>query len=75
AVFRNIGLPPEDHLASGRREEHMPILFEKCDLHGSTITDCNLSGVKIEKSQLEGMTIDGISVEELLKVYKEKKND
>ncbi|WP_165998822.1 sigma-70 family RNA polymerase sigma factor [Bacillus sp. Cs-700] len=75
AVFRNIGLPPEDHLASGRRQEHMPILFEKCDLHGSTITDCNLSGVKIEKSQLKGMMIDGISVEELLKVYKEKKSE
>lgn len=75
AVFRNIGLPPDDHLAAGRREEHMPILFEKCDLNGSTITDCNLTGVKIEKSQLEGMTIDGIKVEELLKVYKEKKSE
>ena len=72
AVFRNIGLPPEDHFAAGRREEHMPILFENCDLHGSTITDCNLKGVKIEKSEVEGMTIDGISVEELLKVYEEK---
>lgn len=75
AVFRNIGLPPEDHLAAGRREEHMPLLFEKCDLHGSTLTDCNLKGVKIEKSEMEGMTIDGVSVEELLKVYKEKKSE
>ncbi|MCA0170607.1 sigma-70 family RNA polymerase sigma factor [Bacillus sp. RAR_GA_16] len=75
AVFRNIGLPPEDHHAAGRREQHMPLLFEKCDLHGSTLTDCNLKGVKIEKSEVEGMTIDGISVEELLKVYKEKKSE
>ncbi|WP_273831701.1 sigma-70 family RNA polymerase sigma factor [Guptibacillus sedimenti] len=75
AVFRNIGLPPEDHLAAGRREEHMPILFEKCDLHGSTFTGCNLKGVKVEKSKMEGMMIDGISVEELLKVYKEKKSE
>ncbi|WP_226654337.1 sigma-70 family RNA polymerase sigma factor [Pseudalkalibacillus hwajinpoensis] len=75
AVFRNIGLPPEDHLAAGRREEHMPLLFDKCDLHGSTLTNCNLKGVKIEKSEVEGMTIDGISVEEMLKVYKEKKSE
>lgn len=76
AVFRNIGLPPEDHFAAGRREEHLPLLFENCDLHGSTLTDCNLKGVKIEKSDLEGMTIDGVEVEELLKVYQaSKKNE
>ena len=73
AVFRNIGLPPEDHFAAGRREEHHPLLFDNCDLHGSTIKDCNLKGVKIESSDVEGMTIDGIAVEELLKVYEAKK--
>ena len=73
AVFRNIGLPPEDHFAAGRREEHLPLLFDNCDLHGSTIKDCNLKGVKIERSDVEGMTIDGIAVEELLKVYEAKK--
>jgi len=47
--------------------------FNKLNLSGSKLTDANLSGTEIDDSCIiKGMTICGISVEELLKLYNEK---
>ena len=48
-----------------------PLRFEDCDLNRSTITRCNLTGVAISDCYLNGMTINGILVEDLLQYYKQ----
>ena len=64
AHFKHFGLPP------GSRGKQRPITFEEGDLAGSTIARCDLSNLRIEECQLEGMTIDGIAVTELLAAYR-----
>lgn len=54
--------------------EEKPIKFERCDLKGSKIIDTDLSNVEIEGCNIKNMKIDGISVEEMIKIYKEKKS-
>lgn len=70
AYIHDIGLPPEGHPAYDPAAKHRPLKFENCDLNSSFITDCNLSGVAISDCNLKGMTINGILVEDLLKLYK-----
>ncbi|SEJ82747.1 Pentapeptide repeats (9 copies) [Dyadobacter sp. SG02] len=67
AVFQNIGMAPPDHPMYDPNAEQRPLLFEHSDLHKSQFIDCDLSGVAITSCNIEGMTIDGISVSELLK--------
>ena len=67
AKFRHIGLPP------GSKEKQRPLSFEEADLNGTTISKCDLSNVKIENCNCEGMTIDGVLVTELLAAYKQKR--
>jgi uncharacterized protein YjbI with pentapeptide repeats len=50
-------------------KENEPISFDRCDLEGSKIKDCNLKNVQIETSDLAGMKINNIPVEELLELY------
>ncbi|MEI4770110.1 GNAT family N-acetyltransferase [Psychrobacillus sp. FJAT-51614] len=50
-------------------EESKPISFERCDLEGSKISNSNLRNVVIQKSDMTGMKIDNIPVEELLEAY------
>ncbi|MDM5317122.1 GNAT family N-acetyltransferase [Fictibacillus sp. b24] len=52
-------------------DQNTPVTFERCDLHGSKLTNCDLRNVEIEKSDITGMKIDNIPVEELLKLYNE----
>lgn len=70
AYIHDIGLPPEGHPAYDPNAKQRPLKFENCDLNSSFITDCNLSGVAISDCNLKGMTINGILVEDLLKMYK-----
>ncbi|MTH51868.1 GNAT family N-acetyltransferase [Bacillus mangrovi] len=58
-------------------ERNHPVTFERCDLEGTKISGCSLKNAQITKSEIEGMTIDGISVEKLLEVYDayQKKRD
>ena len=49
-------------------------MFSECDLDGIKIEKSNRKNAKIEGSQLEGMTIDGILVTEMLALYKELKS-
>jgi uncharacterized protein YjbI with pentapeptide repeats len=72
AYIHSIGMPPEGHMYYDPNAEQRPLKFEDCDLQGSTITDCNLSEVAISDCNLSGMTIDGILLEDLLKVYNSK---
>ena len=64
-TFRNVGLPPDQ-----RSKKQRPLLFENCELTGSTFAQCDLSDVKIQDCDLEGMTINGISAEDLLAAHK-----
>ncbi len=49
--------------------------FERVNLSGGGFSACDLSGVEISGCKLDGMTINGISVTELLRKYKEDTND
>lgn len=51
-----------------------PIIFERCELQGTKIVNSNLKNLQIHNSDITGMTIDNISVEELLNFYKKFKN-
>ena len=50
-------------------DENKPILFERCDLEGSTFHNCNLRNVDIQTSELTGMKINNVPVEELMNAY------
>lgn len=70
AYIHNIGMPPQGHPAYDENARQRPLRFEDCELEGSTITNCNLKRVAITHCNTEGMTINGILVDELLKSYK-----
>ncbi|WP_394579057.1 GNAT family N-acetyltransferase [Cytobacillus firmus] len=50
-----------------------PISFNGCNLEGSKITNCCLKNVEISESSMSGMKINGIPVEELLRVFEQNK--
>ena len=50
-------------------EENRPISFERCNLEGSTFSNSNLRNVEIQKSDLTGMKIDGVPVDDLIDAY------
>ncbi|OMF54908.1 GNAT family N-acetyltransferase [Paenibacillus sp. FSL R5-0490] len=55
------------------RDGENPISFNRCNLEGSKITNCCLKNVEISESSMSGMKINGIPVEELLRVYEQNK--
>lgn len=69
AFIHNIGMPPKDHPMYDPNAKMRPVRFEHCELAGSSFQDCDLSGVAFTKCNFKGATIDGVSVEELLKAY------
>lgn len=79
AYIHNIGGPPEGHPMHDPNFKQRPVVFEDCNLHGSSIincylkdvsiSDCNLSGVSISDCNLSGMRINGIAVTDLLDAY------
>ncbi|PFA67668.1 GNAT family N-acetyltransferase [Bacillus sp. AFS015802] len=46
-----------------------PVRFDRCDLSGSKLQNCNLKNVEISGSELAGMKINGMLVTDLLEVY------
>lgn len=50
-------------------DENKPLSFERCDLEGSKFSNCNLRNVEIHMSDLTGMKIDNVPVEELIEAY------
>ena len=67
AVFRHIG-PPLDK--DGGQQMQEPVTFEEAMLCGSTFRRVDLSNVRIIDCNIEGMSVDGISIAKLLKVYR-----
>jgi len=66
SAFRHIGVP------SGGRDKQRPVTFEEGALTGSTFRKMDMTDVKLVGCTMEGMTIDGILVTDLLKAYKRK---
>ncbi|MCR8850353.1 GNAT family N-acetyltransferase [Rossellomorea sp. SC111] len=50
-------------------EKNEPIMFERSDFHGSKFENCDLNHVEISNSNVTGMKINGISVEDLMEAY------
>ena len=46
-------------------------VFHNITAHGMSIADADLSGVSLAECNIEGMTIDGILVKDLLICYRE----
>lgn len=69
AYIHNIGIPKEGDLHYNPKTAGQPIRFEYCELRGSQISNCDLTNVEILDCKLMGMKINGIPVEELLRVY------
>ena len=66
-TFRHIGPPDES------REQQRPVTFEEGVLRDSVFRKIDLTNVKLIDCNTDGMTIDGVSVSELLEMYKQKK--
>ncbi|NLP52929.1 GNAT family N-acetyltransferase [Bacillus sp. RO1] len=50
--------------------EDAPVNFERCELMGTRFNNCKMGDVEINDCDISGMKIDGVSVEELLEVYR-----
>ncbi len=50
--------------------EGAPVSFERCELMGTRFNDCRMGDVEINACDISGMKIDGVSVEEMLEVYR-----
>ncbi|HDR7719906.1 GNAT family N-acetyltransferase [Bacillus albus] len=55
-------------------EDKHPILFNRCDFEGSTISNSNLKNMEIENCDITGMKINGIPIENLLELYNKVKS-
>ena len=67
AHFRHIGpMPAPD----GTQARQKAVTFEEAMLCDSVFRKTDLSGAKIEDCNLEGMTIDGVPVADLLAAYR-----
>ena len=65
SLFKHIGPPPH----SG--EKQRPVTFEEGTLCDSVFRKVDLSNVKLIDCNIEGMTIDGIPVSELIRSHKQ----
>lgn len=50
-------------------DENTPISFDRCDLEGSKFCNSNLRNVEIKNSDLSGLKINNVLVEELIDAY------
>ena len=53
--------------------ESGPVSFHGCELMGTRFHNCRMGDVEINDCDISGMRIDGVSVEELLEVYRKVK--
>jgi len=63
-TFKHIGPPPDKE---GKQARQRPVTFEEAMLCDSVFRRVDMSGVKIIDCNIEGMTINGILVTDLLK--------
>jgi len=69
AKFRHIGPPPDK---DGKQAHQRPVTFEEAMLCDSTFRKVDMSNVKIIDCNIQGMTIDGVLVTDLLKEYQRR---
>lgn len=55
----------------GFKENKMPLTIERCELGNSRIINSDLQNLSIIDCNIEGMTIDGIVVSDLIKAYRD----
>jgi uncharacterized protein YjbI with pentapeptide repeats len=70
AHFKHLGPAPDQN---GKQERQKAITFEEAQLCDSTFKKVDLSNVKIIDCNLDGMTIDGVLVTDLIAAYKKAK--
>lgn len=68
--MKHIGPPPDK---DGKQERQRPVVFEEMTLCDSTFRKVDMSNVRIVDCKLDGMTIDGIEVAEMMAAYKQGK--
>jgi uncharacterized protein YjbI with pentapeptide repeats len=67
ATFKHVGPPPDK---DGKQARQRPVTFEEATLCDSTFRKVDMSNVKIIDCNIQGMTIDGVLVTDLLKEFK-----
>jgi uncharacterized protein YjbI with pentapeptide repeats len=67
-TFKHIG-PPD-----GNGEPQRPVLFEEGILRASIFRKVDMSNVKLIDCNIEGMTIDGVLISDLLDAHKRQKD-
>ena len=67
ATFKHVGPPPDK---DGKQARQRPVTFEEAMLCDSTFRKVDMSNVKIIDCNIQGVTIDGVLVTDLLKEYK-----
>lgn len=70
AKFQYIGPPPDK---DGKQERQRPVTFEEMMLCESTFRKVDLSNVRMIECDTTGMTINGISVADMMAAYKSQK--
>ncbi|MEK3853803.1 GNAT family N-acetyltransferase [Cytobacillus sp. FSL H8-0458] len=71
--FMHVTLSGVQFAETNLRGGEDPISFNGCNLEGSKITNSCMKNVEISESSISGMKINGIRVEELLRVYEQNK--
>jgi uncharacterized protein YjbI with pentapeptide repeats len=69
ATFKHVGPPPDK---DGRQARQRPVVFEEAMLGDSTFRQVDMSNVKIIDCNIQGMTIDGVLVTDLLKEHQRR---
>lgn len=70
AHFKHIGPAPDE---SGKQARQKAVTFEEATLCDSTFRKVDMTNVKLIDCQMDGMTIDGIRVSDLLEAYQQQK--
>jgi uncharacterized protein YjbI with pentapeptide repeats len=60
---------------TGEDRHKVPATFEGVEFDHSTFHECVFTGVNLTACKLKDMTIDGICVTEMIKVYRKTKDD
>jgi uncharacterized protein YjbI with pentapeptide repeats len=67
-LFKHIGPMPDK---DGKQDRQRPVTFEEGMLCDSVFCRMDMSNVKVIDCNIQGMTIDGVLVTDLLKEYKQ----
>jgi len=71
ATFKHVGPPPD---SDGKQQRQRPVVFEEAMLCDSMFRKVDMSNVKIVDCDIQGMTIDGVPVADLLAEHRKKRD-